>query len=132
MTRPFAPKTIERKKMNDDHVEIKFSPPRKYREVKKSYFLVEELQLPIACTTLEKEDSPDVIVVTSAWIPQWLAKKEGLESSPSPGKVEGAMSRWDFYLLGATMAFIIRGDAEREAKWNAKKLARALVEEVTE
>ena len=119
----------------NDFVEIRFNPPRAFREVKKSYFLLadgeEELQLPIASTALTTEDSPDGKVVVAAWIPRFIAEDRGLAGTASPvqGNAPGdTMGRCDWFLLGATMACVIRDGVGTESEWEAKIMARKLME----
>jgi len=46
-----------------------------------------------------------------------------------PTELEEGMSREDWFLLGATMAFLIRGDTVSNAVWGARKVVQKLEQE---
>lgn len=115
-----------------DTVRVEFDPPRQCEEHGKSWCLSADgeatVYLPKSQTQLERKDTE---TVRAATIPQWLAINEGLAEDDRPsflGEEEVKMTRDDWFLLGLTMAFVIRG--EPKPLWEAGKLIRKLREDL--
>lgn len=119
-----------------DHVTIQFKPAREFRQVKKSYWINtdgdENLQLPVAETELITEKTPDGVMATGATIPRFIAEDRGLIEAPVgemiPEDESFSMTRYDWFMLGVTMAMIIRGDSVSDVVWEAGKIVYKLEE----
>ena len=107
--------------MTDPYVTVPFNAARAVRESGKVFILDEEnLVLPKSQVTLHRDGDDRAV---SATMPRWLAEKKGLvdtEDQPED------MTRHDWFLLGATMALLIRGDPESTAVWEGNKVAASL------
>jgi hypothetical protein len=111
-------------------VRVEFDPPRHCKEVSKAWIVTVEgqpdLALPKSRTQLERDGDS----VTAVTVPRWLAEKEEL-TEPTTCFLEeetgDVMTRDDWFLLGLTMAFVIRG--EPMPLWEAGKLIQRLREE---
>jgi len=127
--------------MKDEIITVPFGAAYEYRAVGKTYWFdgVEgrSLGLPQSVTELVMEGRK----VAAVKIPRWLAEKENLVEADSPPfqgvdmleQEDTAMSRWDWYLLGATLVFLGRsGYTMAEAVWQGKKAARMLLETAKE
>ena len=123
--------------MKDDNVKVAFDPPCEYKRSRKSFWLDfggRSVQLPQSHTELVTEDN----LVDAVILPRWLAVDRGLvEAHDVVSLREDAhndtMSRWDWYLLGATLVFLGRsGYTMAEAVWQGKKAARMLLETAKE
>lgn len=120
--------------MSDD-VRIVFGSSREYRETEKAYILEPEtlggknLALPKSQTReLELEGHKVIAVVVSSFI----AEKEGLIDGSDDRFQENdvrqdAMSREDWFRLGATMAYLIRGDNARDANRDGLQIAKRMM-----
>ena len=102
------------------------------KEAGSSFFLEkadgETTQLPLSQTTLTKCG----IKLTGVTVPRWLAEKEGMiepTSIPSKKEEDEQMTRYDWFLLGTTMAMLGRQSytADRETVWDARKVADQLI-----
>ena len=116
-----------------DYVEITFDPPRVCRTAKKSYWLSaegeEDLQLPVTSTTLFHTEAPNTELINMALMPRFIAEDRGLiDSENRNDDVSSGMTRHDWFLLGATMAFLARGETPTDAVWEGEKLAAKLEE----
>lgn len=120
--------------MSNKNVRVEFAVPREMRAAGKSYFLRNgdsEIQLPAHLTTLHQDQGGMATAVT---VPQWLAVKEGLlesddESACLPSKKEDEMSRYDWFLLGTTMALIVLDEQPvNNAVWEARKITAKLMD----
>lgn len=112
------------KTMNVATVTVEFKPPRKVVEYMESYsFEGRPLILPKSQTGIQRNVEGRAVKVT---MPEWLARDRGLT-----GRVEedndSTMTREDWFLLGATMAFLIRGESINEAVWGARKAVAKMV-----
>ncbi len=113
----------------NETVRVEFDPPKTCQETEKSWQLSAEGQ---ECLSLPKSYTQELIYdgdkVVAAIVSRWLAENEGLASSTSSFQGEeredDKMSRDDWYCLGFTMAFVIRGEREplREAGILMRKL----------
>jgi len=110
-------------------VRITFDSPREFRQRGKSYWIEDsdgsEIQLPVSATKLETSHG----CVVSATIPDYIAEDRGLIETPPVVAETDSMERHDWFLLGATMACLIRGDNERDAVWNGRKIASSVLED---
>lgn len=98
---------------------IELPVPCEFRETDKCFF-VQGMTLPKSEVVLQLDAQGKVV---SMIMPEWLAAKEGLvDSLADAGTVEESMCRSDWYLLGATMAFLIRGESSDDAVWEARKV----------
>ena len=113
------------------NVTIQLVPPRKVETHKASYRLTAEglpmLDVPSKLTTLTCDDANEV---TAIEIPLWLAEDRGLAAGPEREEFvveedQERMTRDDWFLLGTTMAMLIRGTEPRNAVWEAMKLVPA-------
>lgn len=116
----------------NETVTINFDPPRTVKQVRRSYILEAdhqpELMLPIELTTLHTIQTPDGERVESVTIPRFIALDRGLVDEAIPAAETDSMSRYDWFLLGMTMAMVISGKSESDALWDAKKMADKLME----
>ena len=113
----------------EDYVHVDFAPPRPFRRVGKTYVLTDGtnvLRLPISKTTLVLDGER----ATGAKMPRFIAEDRGLTVTAS--EKHNDMTRQDWFLLGITMAMLIRGDTTREATWNARKVVTTLLDESDE
>lgn len=117
-----------------DTVTVRFERLRHCEQRKKSYWLTadgeDELQLPVELTTLSTVETPDGLMVDAVTVPEWIAVDRGLvdcETRRDDTRCEPQMSRQDWFTLGLTMAFLIRGETELEAGWKASKMAEKYV-----
>ena len=114
------------------NVTVKFDPPRTVLDRGARYNFGEGLWLP---TSKVKLQSNEVGKVVAAEMPEWLARDRGLighltETAPT-------MSREDCFLLGITMAMLIRDKADgrtqvqrdHTAVFDAKCVVRKMLEE---
>lgn len=121
--------------MSKSTVTIEFSPPRDYRSVKESWLITAEgepdLFLPRSKTMMS---SPDGDLVHSVTVPGYVASdpERNWGSAMVPGEdilpqVDSpSMSRYDWFMLGITMAMIIRGEGLRNVVWEAEKIVGKL------
>lgn len=111
--------------MSNDDVYLLLDEPAVPREAASSVFVMvggREVQLPQKLTRL---DAGQDGMTQGVYIPRWLAEKEGLVQN----EAQDTMSRDDWFLLGCTMAMLIRGEPTHHAAWEGKKLAKQLLEE---
>lgn len=123
-------------------VRVEFDPPRQCEQVGKAWKLSAEgeddLWLPTAETRELVQEGETVVAAT---IPQWLAVKEKLVDDNGESYRDAVwdgpsflgeeerndkMTRDDCFLLGMTMAVVIRGESYRDAVWEGRRLARRL------
>jgi len=122
--------------MKEDIVTVVFNPPCGWRAGGNSFWLDfdgREVQLPKKLTEIYEEGGK----LTSVGVPRWLAEDRGLvEANDAVSlreETRDTMSRWDWYLLGATLVFLGRsGYTMAEAVWQGKKAARMLLEAAKE
>ena len=114
------------------NVTIQLDPPRKVETHKASYRLTHDgcldIIFPSKLTTLTCDDNNEV---TAIEIPLWLAEDRGLAAGPEREEFvveedQEKMTRDDWFLLGTTMAMLIRGTEPRKAVWEAMKIVDSI------
>jgi len=108
-------------------------PPRKCESFGKAFKLTadgqEDVWLPVSKTELEVTGEAEELV-TAATMPRFIAEDRGLiedAHSPVETTTSETMTRDDWFLLGLTMAMVIRG--EDDPVWEAKKIVRKMMNE---
>lgn len=122
--------------MSDSMVTVHFDPPRRCRQVKNSWLITADgepdLFLPRLQTAMRAmTDSEDSVGTVS--VPEYIARDRDFGSAttdivPQRHEMPGSMTRQDWFLLGITMAMLIRGDSVRDAIWEAEKTVARMEE----
>lgn len=110
----------------EDKVFISLPQDEPVKETANAYCFAGGLLLPMSRTTIKFEGGK----VLGAEIPRWLADERGLKHTPTETPDDDSMSRYDWFLLGSTMAYLATDKLSYlDCVWEARKVADKLMKE---